>query len=350
MNSLLRKTLVPVFAIATLLLMVAWMAGMFSKKMDAGMAAVVPVNDADLVLVEAQLLPIYETVPASVEAKQATRLSSRILARIDRVHVRAGDTVEKGQLLVELEQADLQSRLSRANAAMESVSARLVEAKASLARAEDLTERGLLAQSDLDIARANHDSLVADLSSARQASSEASTALDYARVLAPISGRIVDRFAEPGDTAQPGMPLLSLYNPSSLRIEARVREQLAISLTVGQSLEVVIQALDKTLQSQIEEIVPAGDTGSRSFLIKSRLQQSADLLPGLYAELLIPAGERVLLLAPVDRVATVGQLDIVWVLNDGVVERRLVRTGKPYPDDKVEIISGLEEGESLLPL
>jgi membrane fusion protein (multidrug efflux system) len=71
--------------------------------------------------------------------------------------------------------------------------------------------------------------------------------LNYASVLGPFDGLIVDRFAEPGSTAQPGMPLLSLNNPSSVRVEANVREEQAISLVLCQTLKMDTLSKGSTL-------------------------------------------------------------------------------------------------------
>ena len=348
MKSLSIKLVVPIIAILTLLVMIAWMAGVFTQKMSPGLTVLAKSERTDTIAVIRREQPIFESVPASIEAKQATLISSRILSRIEKIHVRAGDMVAKGQTLIDLEKTDLQSRVSQAQASTESVNARLTEALQSLSRAKELTQKGLLAQADLDKAQSNHDSLVADLMNAKQALEEANAALSFARVTAPINGRVVDRFAEPGDTVQPGVQLLSLYNPISLRAEANVREKLALSLQAGQLLQVTVPALGKSINSEIEEIVPVGNSGSRSFLIKSRLQQSQQLLPGMYAQLHIPAGTQSLLLIPKDRVAQIGQLDIVWVANQESVERRLIRTGKTYPDGMIEVVSGLVENERVL--
>ncbi len=349
MKSKQMKIIVPILTIVGLLLMIAWMAGAFNDKIPPGNIVVNTINTTNAIAVEKREYPIFETAPASIEAKQSTIISSRILARIRKVHVRAGDMVKKGQILIELEQTDLQSRVLQADAAIQSVSARLMEAKKTFSRAENLTEKGLLAQSDLDKAQANREALAADLSKAKQALREVNIALRFAHVTAPISGRIVDRFAEPGDTAQPGVQLLSLYNPFSLRVEAYVREELALSLSSAQSLDVVIPALQQNRSSNIEELVPAGRAGSRSFLVKSRLQNTQDLLPGMYAQLRVPAGVTSVLIVPSKRVAQVGQLNVVRVLSKGVVERRFVRIGKVYPGAMVDVVSGLAEGEWVLP-
>jgi len=344
------KIAIPVLAIVVLLIVVAWMAGFFTNKLQPGTTPVKSVDSSQAVLVIKRQQAIYEPVPGSIEAKQSTVISSRILARIDKVHVHAGEIVQQGQLLIELEQSDLQSRVSQAKATGQSVSARLKEAKQVLARVVALVDKKLLPLAELDKAQANHNALVANLANVNQAITEAEAALGFAKVTAPIGGRIVDRFAEPGDTAQPGIKLLSLYNPSSLRVEANVREQLVLSLEIGQPVSVSIPALEASLQAEIEELVPAGNAGSRSFLVKSRLQEIKGLLPGMYAQLQVPAGSESLLLIPQDKVAKVGQLDIVWVAHGGALERRLIRTGKTYPDGMIHVISGLAEGEAVMPI
>jgi len=347
MKSFPSKIALPLIAVSFLLILIAWIAGVFTDKLSPGENSGTITQLSDTYTAVRQEQVIYELVPASIEAKQATIISSRILARIEKVYVRAGDFVKQGQLLLELEQSDLVSRVRQAEASIQSVTARFTQAKQALIRTQDLTQKGILAQAEMDIAQANHDALAADLANSNQSLTEARTALGFARVEAPISGRIIDRFAEPGDTAQPGVQLLSLYNPLSLRVEANIRERLALSLNTGQALKVTIPTLNQSLDAEIEEIVPAGNAGSRSFLIKSRLQYSQGLLPGMYAQMHIPAGTQSLLLIPENRIASVGQLDMVWVATENTIERRLIRTGKTYPGDRIEVISGLAENDKI---
>lgn len=350
MTSPVKKFLLPIGAIAGLLLMVAWMAGLFSDKLEPGLNPAAEYSAENAVAATISEISITEPVPASVEAKQATIISSRILARINKIHVRAGDSVTQGQVLLELEKKDLQARTQQSAEQMRAISARLKEARQTLARVEELYKKKLVARADLDKARANHDALKAEMAGARQANEEAEAALDFSEIRAPIDGRVVDRFAEPGDTASPGNKLLSLYNPLTLRVEAHVREQLALSLEEGQELEVEIPALEQTLTAVIEERVPAADPGSRSFLVKARLPFSGQLLPGMYARLLVPAGKEQQLLIPGDRVVQVGQLNLVWVLQDGQAYRRFVRIGKRVPPDQIEVLAGLAEGDQVLPV
>lgn len=346
----MKKLLLPLAAVAALLLMVAVMAGYFRDKIEPGVAQPGTADTAAAVPVVRDTAMFSEPVPASVEAREATIISSRLLARITAIHVRAGDYVEQGQLLLELEKTDLQARARQAADRVRSVEARLTEAEQNLKRAEELHQRGLIAVAARDAARADAAALQADLSSARQALQEAEAALGFSDIRSPMAGRVVDRFAEPGDTASPGGKLLSLYNPFSLWVEAQVREQLALQLQMGQALEVEIPTLEQTYAATIEEIVPAADPGSRSFLVKAVLPSAQNLLPGMYARLLVPAGDRQRLLVPADRVARVGQLDVLWVVDNGQVVRRFVRLGRPAADGMIEVISGVSEGDAVMPV
>jgi membrane fusion protein (multidrug efflux system) len=343
------KWLMPVGAVVLLLLIIAWMAGTFKDKIEPRLTTQIETQARQAISVVSEEILVTEPVPATIGARQATTISSRTLARITRILVRAGDTVSKGQLLIELERSELESRHQQAVERVRSISARLQEAEQNLGRVEQLYDKDLVAAAALDEARADHAVLTADLANARQAVRETEVAISFTKILSPIDGRVVERFAEPGDTASPGDRLLALYNPLSMRVEAAVREGLAIQLELGQDIRVEIPVLKSVLNARIEELVPAADPGSRSFMVKAQVDYSGQLLPGMYARMLVPAGLETLLLVPKDRVIDYGQLDIVWVENEGQVDRRFIRTGREIRPGVIEVLSGLEVGEKVLP-
>ena len=354
-KSTAQKILMPIIALTILLLMVAWLAGSFDEKVSPAlnkdinksqnMAAIDKNNTYKVV---ASTDTIFESVSASVEAKQATIISSRILARIDSIKVRAGDKVKRGDQLIQLEQGDLQSQVLQAKQNVNALLARHQEAKQNLDRSLTLIKKQLISEFDLDKKRADYQSIVAELTAAEQALSQTTTTLNYATLVAPIDGLIVNRFAEPGDTAQPGTKLLSLYNPLSLRVEAQVREGLALTLTLGQRIEIELPSINKTIIGEIEEIVPAANTGSRSFLIKTRISYHENLLSGMYARMLVPAGEQIRLNIPANKVAQIGQLNFVWLNVNGKVQRRFIRLGKTQKNGMVTVISGLIAGDEVI--
>ncbi len=346
----MRTWLPALGAVVLLVLLVAWMAGLFRERLTPGLEEQQAAGPEPVYIVEPEVVPVSEPVAGSVEAKQATIVSSRIMSRIQKIHVRSGDQVSEGQVLVELEKSDLEARVAQATDQIAAVRARLTEAERNLQRAVELQGRGLLSVADRDAAQANRDTLQAELQSAEQVLAESRAALAYAAIQSPIDGRVVDRFAEPGDMAAPGSHLISLYNPLSLRVEAQVREQLALSLAIGQPIPVSLPALDLHIEGAIEEIVPAAEPGSRSFQVKIRLPYEERLLPGMYARVLVPAGSEQRLYVPRALLAQVGQLWVVRVTGPEGPERRFLRLGREVADGRVEVVSGLAPGEQVLPL
>lgn len=347
-KSFIKKLTLPLITLLGLLLCVAWLAGLFDNKIAPRLNESKVGNHQDIYTVVLTHDEVYEPIAASITAKQASIMSSRLLARIESINVRSGDTVKKGQLLIQLEKSDLQSQVLQAQEQINGVNARYIEAEKNFQRSTEVHQLKLISDVELDEAKANFDSLTAELTTAKQALKQAETTLSYTELRSPIDGRVVDRFAEPGNTAQPGNKLISIYNPLSLRVEGQVREELALSLKQGQTISVQLPTFDQTLSAQIEEIVPAANTGSRSFLVKASIHYQEQLLPGMYARMLISAGKNAQIYIPSDRVAHVGQLTMVWVNEQGQAQRRYVRLGKENDNGFVSVISGLAVGEQVL--
>jgi multidrug efflux pump subunit AcrA (membrane-fusion protein) len=159
---------------------------------------------------------------------------------------------------------------------------------------------------------------------------------------------VVERYADPGDTARQGQPLLRMYDPQTLRLEASVRESVASKLVKGQQHEVRIDALDEQFAAIVDEIVPSADPGSRSFLVKVSLKDSTGLYPGMFGRLIVPIGQVEKMYIPQKAVTRVGQLDFVIVKIEKGSVRRYVRLGIPTEDGRIEVVSGLTDGEQVL--
>lgn len=338
---------VTLLALLFLVLLVAYMAGMLTEQVAPGVDPLPgPVPDTGLT-VTASEEALTETVPGTVQARETTLVAARLLARMTSLKVRPGETVQAGQVIATLEKQDLDARLRQVKEQIRGVDARLAEAKSALERARSLRDQKLIAQAELDNAEANYASLTAERAGLEQAVSEAETALSWANITAPISGRVVERLAEPGDIVSPGQGIVSIYNPATLRVEAWVREQLAVSLAIGDPLQIKIPAVNYEADVTIEEIVPAADSGSRSFLVRLLLDKQGNLLPGMYAQVAVPAGTSPMIRIPARYIRQVGQLDVVWVNSKAGAERRFIRVGDSNSDG-VAVVAGLEVGEQLL--
>jgi RND family efflux transporter MFP subunit len=252
-------------------------------------------------------------------------------------------------VVVRLDSRDLEARRREAREQVAAAQAGLALARTERERFQRLFEQKVASRQQLDRAIADYQVAAAELESAQQRAAAAEVSLSYAEIRSPVSGRVVDRLAEPGDTASPGAALLRIYDPGSMRLEAPVRETLATRLAPGQELDVEIEALGLTTRGAIDEIVPAAEPGARTFLVKVRLPGDARLYAGMFGRLAVPAGRGPRLVVDASAVDRIGQLEYVRVVGeDGRVGRRMVTTGPPTPGGGIEVLSGLAAGERVL--
>ncbi|WP_031435610.1 efflux RND transporter periplasmic adaptor subunit [Methylomarinum vadi] len=347
MNNKTKTLLMALAAMALLVLMILWMAGAFEDKIAPATLAAGPAYQGQTWQVKKQSLPQFEEIAGTLQSEQSASVASQIMARVKHVHVHAGDRIDKGDLLIELDNVDLKARVAQARDQRNALSAQLQRAKLHYQRTRDLYAKHSATLAALEAATAEYHSVRSQYSAAGERLAEAEHALGYSEILAIFSGLVVDHFVEEGDMATPGMRLLSIYDPHKLRVAAYVRESLALQLQPGQTLQAEIDALRRKMPVVIEEIVPAAEPGSRSFLVKAKIDHDSHLLPGMFARIRIPLGVERKLLIPARYIKRVGQLDVVWVWRDGVVERRFVRLGEKS-NDRVLVISGLQDGEQLV--
>ncbi len=340
-----------VIALALLVGVMAYLAGFFETKIPVDFRGAVPSTEKGHVFsVEMTQEPLIEMAAGTIRAKVETAISPLITATVSSISVRAGDEVKQGDVLVRLDARQLQARVDQARQAAVAAKARLTQAEKDNKRVQRIykADPGAVSKAEIDRVQAALSTSQADLLRSRLQEDEAKTALSYSKLTAPISGRVVERYADPGDTARQGEPVLRMYDPMSLRLEANVRESVASKLAKEQSLTTEIDALGKQFPTVVDEIVPSADPGSRTFLVKVSLKDSSGLYPGMFGRLLIPIGQTEKIYVPNDAVTRVGQLDFVIVKTKQGPTRRYVRLGARTRDGRMEVISGLISGEEIL--
>ncbi|MBN1395012.1 MAG: efflux RND transporter periplasmic adaptor subunit [Pirellulales bacterium] len=352
----LKPILGAIVGMALLLLIIAWMLGWHREKIEPGESEVVAEPRLTTEEIEKYTDQVHEVskqeiveAVGTLKASNRTEISARVLAPIEKINVRAGQAVHGGEAIVELDDRALKTQYSQAQAALVAAEVALRKAKNDYLRDRQLFQHKAISQSQMDDTTARVESARADIDAKREAVAEAEVMLSYAKIAAPKSGVIVDRLAEPGDMARPGVPLLVLYDPESLRLEVPVMEKLAIKLKVGEPYTVHIDALDRDFQGTVDEIVPEAQAASRSFLVKVALPKSTDLFEGMFGRLKIPTEARRHLCLATDAIERIGQLEFVDVVHeDGRIERRYIETGRWGMEGRKEVLSGLKAGERVL--
>ena len=290
-------------------------------------AAVVEIRTSEVpIRVEAtgQVMPIFQAV-----------LSSRIQGTIDQLLVREGTAVVKGQTLILLDNRDVRAELARAAAEVENAEAHLDRMKTLHAQDAVSKQEMENATRTYKVAEANHKAVLAQLS--------------YTVVKAPFDGVITEKKVEAGELASPGQPLLKMENPRQLRLEATVGEGDLKSVSRGDKIPVIIDALQgRALAGVVGQILPTGDPQTHTFTVKVDLPMAPGLKTGMFGRFQLDKGTTRTILVPETGVVERGELTSVFVVgSDRIARLRWVKTGRRF-DKQVELLSGVNVGESVL--
>jgi multidrug efflux pump subunit AcrA (membrane-fusion protein) len=315
---------------------------------------------------------IYEAM-GTVLAQTTSVLSSKLMGTVRAILVEEGQPVKAGQPIVVLDQRQVSAQLQQAEAAL-SETRKAEEAAVSAresARAADelarmnydryvpmLREEAVTPQ-EFDAVDARHRQAQAALTQAtamvaaarnrvqqaRAAVAAASVTHKDAVINAAYDGVMVDKLVEDGDLAAPGTPLVKIERTGNYRVDLELPESHILSIRIGDAVAVRVPGLiDEPLEGTVATIVPAADTKSRSFLVKVRLPDAANLRSGLFARVAVPIGTGRLILVPHSAVVHEGQLTGIYIVDpDQIARFRLIRTGKSL-GNTIEVLSGLQEG------
>ena len=293
-------------------------------------------------------VPVVSPAVGTTQAPARAVLATQLLGRIAQLAVAEGDQVRRGQVLVRLEDGELRARLDQARAALQEAQVLLAQAKREVERRRQLHRDQALPQEGLDLAETQYLRAQATAAFARAGVAQMEIELSYTQVRAPLDGVVVKKFAQPGDLATPGMPLLEVEQQDSLEVAAEVSETLYASLAIGMEVEIEIPALPQSCSGHITALVPAADPHSRTFRVKVGVPNSDYRLgSGLYARILFPTGTRPALLIPAAAVVREGQLQGVYLYAEGRALLRWVRLGQAR-GDQCEVLSGLDPGQQVI--
>ena len=274
-----------------------------------------------------------EEVVGTVQAKQHATLEAKLSGRIDKMPVLLGQAVKAGQLVARLDAAEIKARVEQAEASLQ-------QAERDWKRTSALFDQQAATRSDYEAADSRY-------RVAKAAVAEAQAMMGYVEILAPFDGVVTKKWADVGDLATPGKPLIGLEDPSMLQLEADVPDAIASRIQQDARLAIRIDSLKGELTGTVREIAPTADPASRTLRVKLDLLQTAGLRSGQFARLVVPVGESSSVRVPTSAVVLRGQLEILFVVTNQRAQLHLVKTGRTIGDE-VEILAGLASGESVV--
>jgi len=296
--------------------------------------------------------PVTIELPGNVEADRTAAVSSRVMATVTAVHVQAGDRVRRGQVLVEIDAQTAAGQVAQARGGLSQAQAALALAERNYERYQALAATQAASQAELDFARMQYDQAKGAVEQARGAVSSASSVASESRVTAPFDGRVTARMVEVGDLAAPGRPLVQIESSAAHRLSVAVPESLLAQagLALGSTVTVAIDARPDLgrFPGTVAERAPAADPMAHAFTVEISLG-SIEVPSGSSGRAFVAAGERSAVTIPAAAVLRQGGATLVVVRDsEGRAASRIVTLGSDLGDGRVEVLSGLAGGETVL--
>ena len=285
----------------------------------------------------------------TIRGAQHVPLSTKLMGRVTAVTVEAGERVQAGQTLARLRTQNLDAQRRQVEAELRAARAQLENAETNVQRIQTLYEQESATKKELDDITTQRDQAAASVDALESRLAEIEDMLTYATIDAPFSGVVAEKRTETGAVTAPGQPLFVLERLDVLKAHVKVPEQDINRFTEGDTVAVVVNALDRrTLRGIVSEVNPSASAPSRVFTVQVQLDAPAGVKPGMYAEVVLQRGTRSATTVPETALVERGQLTGLYaVTDDNRAVLRWVRTG-PATDGQVEILSGLRGGERFI--
>ncbi|WP_321289584.1 efflux RND transporter periplasmic adaptor subunit [uncultured Sunxiuqinia sp.] len=305
---------------------------------------------AQIAVAKVKDYPVVHSFSGKLAAEKQSNLSTRMMGQVTRIYARPGQKVKQGDLLLQIRNQDILAKKAQVEANRVEAETAFESAEKDLKRFEALYQSGSASDKEIEDMRSRYQMTKARLEAVNQMEKEVEESLRYASIRAPYSGIITGKFVQEGDMANPGMPLLSIENPSQWKVLARIPESDIGRLALNDSVKVHFNAADGLeLNGVIAEINPSSANTGNQFEAKVLLADNNEqLYSGMYATVLYEHGTHPLIMVPKTALVQRGQLvGLYTVSQTGNALLRWVKTGKTH-EDSIEILSGLTDGESYI--
>ena len=363
-------------------------AGCTGGRADSRPSADAP-RRVQVVKAEKRLIPRTVVAVGTLAAEERAELGFKVPGRLARWDVDLGSRVAAGAVLAELDARDYELRRDRARAALEQArarlglpvggdddtldpqsvgvvrqaKARLDQARVTLERSRELRDQGILAQAEYDtsaaafkVTESQYNDSLEEVNNRRGILAErrsdlalAEQQLTDSRLLAPFGGAVQQRRANLGEYLAAGAPVLTLVKLTPLRLRLDVPEREALNVREGQTVAVRTEGATDAWPGRIVRLSPAIEEANRSLIVEAEVDNSKGLLrPGSFARAEIQTesgGDSVVV--PASALVLFAGIEKVVTVREGKALERPVTTGR-HAGDAVEILSGLEQGESVV--
>lgn len=298
-------------------------------------------------VVEAREIDLTYTAEAVVEAVRQSTVSAQIAGRVVEVRFDVGDVVKKGEVIVRIDERAASQAVAASTAQVQEAQAALANARAQFERSKQLATQKFISSAALERAETDYKAAQARVSSLIAGAGQASTERSFATIVAPYGGVVSARHVEVGEMATPGKPLMTGFDPSSLRVVANLPQAQLPAIQSANRAWVEIPAIGKRVEAKQITVVPSADP--RTHTTRVRLDLPAEvsgIYPGVFARAHFATGRATRLMVPRAAVFQRSEVTAVYVIDEqGRPRLRQVRLGAAGDAQAAEVLSGLRPGE-----
>ncbi len=295
----------------------------------------------------------YISASGKVEAENSANVSTRMMGYVTKLHVKVGQRVSAGQLLVSINNTDLVAKKAQVDASVMQATAAFNNAKKDYERFTALFNQQSASQKELDDMTSRYEMAKAGLEAAKQMRNEVLAQFSYSNIKAPFSGEITNTFIKEGDIANPGMPLVSIEGASRLQVTAMVSETDIANIHNGMDVKVMVKSINKEVSGKVSEVSLSSKNTGGQYLVKINLGNvDKSILSGMFVNVQFPVENKITeekptekVLVPTSAIVKQGQLTGIYTIgNDNRAILRWLRLGKTFGNE-IEVLSGLSANE-----
>jgi len=296
---------------------------------------------------ELREVDLVTSAEAIVEAVRQSTVSAQIAGRIVDIRFDVGDRVRKGDVIVRIDERSATQAVAASEAQVRESEAALVNARAQYERTKQLFAQKFISQSALDKAEADYKAAESRMKATLAGAGVAATERSFATIVAPYEGIVSARHIQLGEMATPGKPLMTGFDPASLRVIATVASARIGEIQSGGKVRIEVPSAGKWIEAKGLTVVPSADPRTHTTQVRIGLPDNVSgIYPGVFARAHFVVGRAARLMIPRESVVYRSEVTAVYVVGEGgTPQLRQLRLGTATDERGIEVLAGVKPGE-----
>lgn len=311
-----------------------------------------PAVDVNTSVADSKAQSDYIELNGKIESAESAVVSTRMMGFIERINVKLGDAVRRGQLLIKINSLELKAKEAQINATILEAESALANVQKNYERISSLYQSESATKKELDDISAQLKMAQARLQGAKEMKNEIRSQYTYTDIKSPINGLVTKKNVNEGDMANPGQLLLEIESQKAYQVVCYVPESTISQVSEGDTMNVSVGALGENLKAVVSELSYSAKHTSGTYLVKMLILENPEgLRAGMYATILqedSSSADNNTISIPESAVFERGELKGIYVVSDdNKALLRWLRLGE-IDNGMYKVISGLDAGEKFI--